>query len=145
MEEAARAAQAVTEGAKPAWLVVGTAARQRRLLPGCRCQSTQASYSSTAEDAILTSEAFPGCKFAKSVINPLSILMDCSSTHVGLWLSEYVDTVLDSIDKMERLALVVPMRGRCLVLDWTAQTNAFSCSGDNIHECECWLTVSNVK
>ena len=70
-----RAAQAVTEGAKPAWLVVvvvGTAARQRRLLPGCRCQSTQASYSSTAEDAILTSEAFPGCKFAKSVINPLS-------------------------------------------------------------------------
>ena len=79
--------------------------------------------------------------------------MDCSSTHVGLWLSEYVDTVLDSIDKMERLpridtvaaALVVPMRGRCLVLDWTAQTNAFSCSGDNIHECECWLTVSNVK
>ena len=90
--------------------------------------------------------------------------MDCSSTHVGLWLSEYVDTVLDSIDKMERLprwpipmtgvgdgvdtvaaALVVPMRGRCLVLDWTAQTNAFSCSGDNIRECECWLTVSNVK
>ena len=79
--------------------------------------------------------------------------MDCSSTHVGLWLSEYVDTVLDSIDKMKRLpridtvaaALVVPMRGRCLVLDWTAQTNAFSCSGDNIHECECWLTVSNVK
>ena len=93
VEEAARAAQAVTEGAKPAWLVVvGTAARQRRLLPGCRCQSTQASYSSTAEDAILTSEAFPGCKFAKSVVNPLSILMDCSSTHVGLWLSEYVDT-----------------------------------------------------
>ena len=89
--------------------------------------------------------------------------MDCSSTHVGLWLSEYVDTVLDSIDKMETAALadsfdrgrgwtvtvaaalIVPMRGRCLVLDWTAQTNAFSCSGDNIHECECWLTVSNVK
>ena len=106
VEEAARAAQAVTEGAKPAWLVVvvvGTAARQRRLLPGCRCQSTQASYSSTAEDAILTSEAFPGCKFAKSVVNPLSLLMDCSSTHVGPWLSEYVDTLLDSIDKMERL------------------------------------------
>ena len=71
VEEAARAAQAVTEGAKPAWLVV-TAARQRRLLPGCRCESTQASYFSMAEDAILTSEAFPGCKFAKSVINPLS-------------------------------------------------------------------------
>ena len=74
VEEAARAAQAVTEGAKlvVVVVVVGTAARQRRLLPGCRCQSTQASYSSTAEDAILTSEAFPGCKFAKSVINPLS-------------------------------------------------------------------------
>ena len=73
VEEAARAAQAVTEGAKlVVVVVVETAARQRRLLPGCRCQSTQASYSSTAEDAILTSEAFPGCKFAKSVINPLS-------------------------------------------------------------------------
>ena len=72
VEEAARAAQAVTEGAKLVVVVVGTAARQRRLLPGCRCHSTQASYSSTAEDAILTSEAFPGCKFAKSVINPLS-------------------------------------------------------------------------